>query len=139
MSYQHENNNLDRSGYAYGGWGYRDSLARFIGSICDSFKEYSIDYSTIINLINRVINSENVKYINLEETLPPIQEVLSSDDFNLLVDTLLKKHNSGNLGFIAVNDHMEMFTRYIISIASEDEIQTHLDFLNKKEKNKILI
>ena len=94
----------------------------------------------IINLISRVINSENVKYINLEETLTPIQEVLSEDDFKLLVDDLLKKYNSGHLSFVVVHDHEEaMFTRYIISIANEDEIQSDLDALNTKEKNKNLI
>ncbi len=134
-----EDNNWDRSGYAYGGWSYEDSLARFIGSMCDSFKEDSVDYSMTINLISRVINSENVKYINLEETLTPIQGVLSDDDFKLLVDALLEKHNSGNLGFLSVNDHEGMFTRYIISIANEDEIQSDLNALNTKEKKKSLI
>lgn len=133
-----EDKNWDRSGYAYGGWGYEDSLARFIGSMCNSFKEDSVDYSMIINLISRVINCENIKYINLEKTLAPIQEVLSADDFKLLVDALLTKHNSGNLGFLTVNEHKKMFTRYIISIASEDEVQKHLDALNKKGKNKVL-
>ena len=85
------------------------------------------------------MNNENVKYINLEETLTPIREVLSDDDFKLLVDALLRKHNSGNLGFLTVSDHDGMFTRYIISIANEDEIQNNLNDLNKKEKNKSLI
>lgn len=134
-----EDNNWDRSGYAYGGWNYNDSFARFIGSMCDSFKEDDTDYSTIINLISRVINSENVKYINLEETLTPIQEVLSDDDFKLLVDTLLEKHNSGSLGFLAVNDHESMFTRYIITVANEDEVQKSLNALNEKKNNKSLI
>lgn len=134
-----EDNNWDRSGYAYGSWGYKDSLARFFDSMCASFKEDSTDYSTIINLISCVMNNENVKYINLEETLTPIREVLSDDDFKLLVDALLRKHNSGNLGFLTVSDHDGMFTRYIISIANEDEIQNNLNDLNKKEKNKSLI
>lgn len=133
-----EDKNWDRSGYAYGGWGYEDSLARFIDSMCNSFKEDSVDYPMIINLISRVINSKNVKYINLEVTLTPIQEVLSADDFKLLVDSLLAKHNYGNLGFLTVNDHEGMFTRYIISIDNEDEVQKHLDAINKKEKNKVL-
>lgn len=134
-----EDNNWDRSGYAYGSFGYEDSLARFISSMCASFKENNIDYSMIINLINRVINNKNVKYINLKETLSPIQEVLSADDFKLLVDALLEKHNSGKLGFLVVNDHEGMFTRYIISIASEEEVQNHLNTINEKEKNKSLI
>lgn len=133
-----EDENWDSSGYADGNWGYKDSLARFISSMCSSFKEDSIDYSVMINLINRIINSENVKYMNLHETLTPIQEVLSVDDFKLLVDALLEKHNSGNLGFVAVNDHEDMLTRYIISIASEDDVQNHLSLLNKKEKTNVL-
>ena len=128
----------DKSGYTYGDYGYYDSLARFIESVCDSFKENNVDYSTIINLINRIINSKKVKYINLEKTLIPIQKVLSDDDFKLLVDALLEKHNSGNLEFITVNDYEGMFTRYKINIASEDEIQEQLETLNRKEKNKIL-
>ena len=134
-----EDNNWDRSGYAYGDWGYEDSLARLISSLCDSFKENSIDYSMIINIISRVINNKNIKYINLEETLAPIQEVLSDDDFKLLVDSLLEKYNTGSLGFLSVNDHEGMFTRYIIRIANEDEIQNDLNSLNIKEKNKNLI
>lgn len=70
--------------------------------------------------------------------MTPIQEVLSVDDFRLLVDTLLAKHNSGNLGLLVVNDHEGMFTRYIISVASEDEVQKYLRALNKKVKNKVL-
>ena len=133
-----EDESWDRSGYAYGGWGYEDSLARFINSMCNSFKKDNVDYSIIINLISRVINNKNVKYINLEKTLTPIQEVTSADDFKLLVNDLLAKHNSGNLGFLTVNDCDEMLTRYIISVASEDEVQMHLGNIYKKGKNKVL-
>lgn len=131
-----EDNNWDRSGFAYGSWGYRDSLAEFINSMCASFKENSIDYPIIISLISSIINSENVKYINLNETLTPIHEILAPDDFKLLVDTLVGKHNSGNLEFLIVTDHESMFTRYKIGIASEEEIQEQLDALNK---NKSLV
>ncbi len=131
-----EDKNWDRSGFAYGSWGYRDSLAEFINIMCSSFKENNIDYPTIINLISNVINSENVKYINLSETLTPIHEVLAPADFKLLVDTLVGKYNSGNLGFIIVTDCKSMFTRYKISIASEDEIKEQLTALNK---NKSLV
>lgn len=128
----------DKSGYAYGDYSYHDSLARFIKSMCNSFKENNVDYSNMINLINRIINSEKVKYINLEKTLIPIQKVLSDDDFKLLVDGLLEKHNSGNLEFITVNDYDGVLTRYRINIASENEIQEQLETLKRKEKNKIL-
>ena len=131
-----EDENWDRFGFAYGSWGYKDSFAEFISSMCASCKENSIDYPIIINLISSAINSENVKYINLSETLIPIQEVLAPDDFKLLVDSLVGKYNSGKLGFINVTEHKSMFTRYKIDIANKDEIQEQLDALNK---NKSLI
>lgn len=104
-----------------------------------SFKEEGVDYSIIVNLINRIINSKNVKYINIEKVLTSIQEVLTRDDFKLLIDNLLKKHNSGKLEFIMVKEHKSMFTSCIISIASEEEIKNSLLKLNKKEKSKALV
>ncbi len=134
-----EDRNWDTSGYAYGGWGYKDSLARFISKMCESFKEDETDYSTIINLINHIINSANVRYINLEETLVPIKEVLSPEDFKFLIDALLKKYKLGDLNFLSITNHEDMFTQYKISIASEDEIKTQIEDLDKKGTRKILI
>lgn len=134
-----EDKNWDRSGFAYGSWGYKDSIASFISGLCDSFKDNSVDYSMIVNLISRVINSEHIKYVNLTETLTPLQEILQPDDFKLLVDTLMEKYNSGNLDFLVVTDHQSMFTRYKISIASEDEVQEQLNALNKIVGNRSLI
>ena len=134
-----EDKSWDTSGYAYGGWGYKDSLARFINKMCESFKEDETDYTTVINLINRIINSENIKYINLEETLTPIKEVLSPEDFKFLIEVLWKKYKSGNLNFLSISNHEDMFTQYKISIASEDEAKTQIENLNKKGKSKILI
>ena len=131
-----EDENWDRFGFAYGSWGYKDSFVEFISSMCTSFKENSIDYPIIVNLISSAINSENVKFINLSETLIPIQEVLAPDDFKLLIDALVEKYNSGKLGFLNVTEHMSMFTRYKIDIANKDEIQKQLDSFNK---NKSLI
>lgn len=136
---QDEESTWDKVGYAYGGWGYKDSLANFISKMYSSFKEEGVDYSIIVNLINRIINSKNVKYINIEKVLTSIQEVLTRDDFKLLIDNLLKKHNSGKLEFIMVKEHKSMFTSCIISIASEEEFKNSLLELNKKEKSKALI
>ena len=132
-----EDRNWDTSGYAYGGWGYKDSLVRFISKMCESFKEDETDYSTIINLINRIINSKNVKYINLEETLAPIKEILSPEDFKFLIDALLKKYKLGNLNFLSITNHEDMFTQYKISIASETEVQEQLNVLNSKNMGLI--
>ena len=134
-----EDRNWDTSGYAYGGWGYKDSLVRFISKMCESFKEDETDYSTIINLINRIINSKNVKYINLEETLAPIKEILSPEDFKFLIDALLKKYKLGNLNFLSITNHEDMFTQYKISIASETEVQEQLNVLNSKNMGLIYI
>ena len=138
-NYYDEDRNWDTSGYAYGGWGYKDSVARFISKMCESFKEDETDYSTIISLINCIINSKNVKYINLEETLAPIKEVLSPEDFKHLIDALLEKYKLGNLNFLSISNHEDMFTQYKISIASEDEIKTQIEGLDKMGKRKILI
>ena len=80
--------------------------------MCESFKEDETDYTTVINLINRIINSENIKYINLEETLTPIKEVLSPEDFKFLIEVLWKKYKSGNLNFLSISNHEDMFTQY---------------------------
>ena len=103
--------------------------------MCESFKEDETDYSTIINLINRIINSKNVKYINLEETLAPIKEILSPEDFKFLIDALLKKYKLGNLNFLSITNHEDMFTQYKISIASEDEAKTQIENLNKNNSH----
>lgn len=132
-----EDRNWDTSGYAYGGWGYKDSIARFISKMCESFKEDETDYNTIISLINRIINSENVKYINLEETLTPIKDILSPEDFKHLIDVLLEKYKLGNLNFLSITNYEDMFTQYKISIASETEVQEQLDTLNNRNMGLI--
>lgn len=122
-----EDNYWDRFGYAHGSYGYEDSLARFISKMCNSFKEDGVEYSKIVNYIKRIINSKNITYINLIETLKPIKEVLTGEDFKLLIQALLEKHNSGNLGFVVVNECFSTFDRYIINIAKEDEIESQLN------------
>ena len=91
-------------------------------------------------IINKILNNDKVKYINLEETLPVVQEILSDEDFKALLDTLVLKRNSGNLGFIVSekNNEDSFFNRYVIRLASEEEVQDYLSSLNKKEKAKVL-
>lgn len=134
-----EDRNLDTNGYAYGRWGYEDSLAKFISKMCKSLQEDQKDNETIINLINQIINSENVKYINLEETLKPIQEIFSPEDFKLLIDAILEKHKLGKVKFLTISVHENMYTRYKISIANEEEIENQLRNLNKEEQTKKLV
>ena len=91
-------------------------------------------------IINEILNNDKVKYINLEETLPVVQDVLSDEDFKTLLDTLVLKRDSGNLSFIVIEENTEFsfLNRYVIRLASEKEVQDYLSSLNNKEKTKIL-
>lgn len=131
---------FNRVGHTYGGWDYEDSVAVFVNDVCTSFNEQNTDYSMRKAIINKILNNDKVKYINLEETLPVVQEVLSDEDFKALLDTLVLKRNSGNLGFIVSEENNEdsFFNRYVIRLASEEEVQDYLSSLNKKEKAKVL-
>ena len=130
---------FNKLGYTYGDYAYYDTVASLISSMCHSLMRDNVDYPLAASLINRVLNSEGVKYINLEETLTPIQEMFKEDDYKLLVDNLLERHKAGNLGFLLVREGDGMFQRYVISVANESIIKEQIDNLNKKFKNKSLI
>lgn len=132
-----EDDTWDKSGYAYGSYSYKDSLASFISKMCSSFKMNGTDYSTIISLINRILNSKNVKYINIVETLKPIKEVLSAEDFSQVLESLIGKYYSGELNFIHVEDYKSMFSKYVIRISKKDEVESAFTELMEKEKVKI--
>lgn len=127
-----EDETWDRFGYAYGGWEYQDSLAEFINELCKSFKQDNIDYSMIVNILSRIINNANVRFLNLDKTLIPIQTVLTPEDLKLLTDALAEKYNAGNIRFLVLEDHMSTFTRYIIRIANDEEVKKQLVELGEK-------
>ena len=131
---------FNRVGHTYAGWDYKDFIAEFINDICTSFNKQKVDYSMRKTIINEILNNDKVKYINLEETLPAVQDVLSDEDFKTLLDTLVLKRDSGNLGFIVTEENTEysFFNRYVIRLSSEEEVQDYLSSLNNKEKTKIL-
>lgn len=131
---------FNRVGHTYGGWDYEDSVAGFVNDVCSSFNEQNTDYPMRKAIINKILNNDKVKYINLEETLPAVQEVLSDEDFKALLNALVLKRNSDNLGFIVSeeNDDDSFFNHYVIRLASEEEIQNYLLSFNKKEKAKVL-
>lgn len=131
-----EDNNWDRSGFAYGGWQYQDSLAKFIENICISLKIDGIAYDEAVKLINRILNSSKIKYVNLKETLGPIQEIFSPEDFKLLLDNLFDRQKTGNLSFLKVEDYIDMFIRYRITLADENEIKKQLDHLSELAKGR---
>lgn len=131
-------NGFNEDGYARGDFFYEDSLASFIEKICTSFNNKDIEYSTRVNIISRILNSENVKYINLEETLPLLKDALNDDDFSLLLDSFIEKYKSGKLGFIVVSELEEMYSRYDIRIASDEQVQEILSKFTKKQMSKVL-
>ena len=125
---------FNRIGHTYGGWNYEDSVAGFVNDACTSFNKQNTDYLVRKAIINEILNNDKVKYINLEETLPVVQGVLSDEDFKALLDTLVLKRNSGSLEFIVSEENNDdsFFNRYVIRLASEEEIQSCLSSLNKK-------
>ena len=110
---------------------YEDSLAKFIKNICNSFIADNIDYIKRKEIIDSILASENVRYINIDETLPIIQTVLSSEDFEELINTLVERYNSGTLGFITCEK--TVYERFI-KISSEDEINKSLAALREHSK-----
>ena len=85
------------------------------------------------------MNSEKVQFINIDEILFTIKNTLSDDNFKLLVDSLVDRHNNGNLGFIVAEENDGgLFDRYIIRMATNEEIQETLSSLNKKDAPKVL-
>ncbi len=130
---------FNKLGYTYGDYAYKDSVASLISGMCNSLMRDNVEYPLAVSLINRVLSSECVKYINLEETLTPIQEMFKAEDYNKLVDDLLERHRAGKLGFLLVREGDGMFQRYIISVANEAIIKEQIDGLNKKYKNKGLV
>ena len=112
-------------------YAYEDSLAKFIKNICNSFIADDIEYIRRKEIIDSVLASENVRYINIDETLPIIQTVLSSEDFEELINTLVERYNSGTLGFVTCEKTVyECF----IKISSEDEINKSLAALREDSK-----
>ncbi len=134
-----EDGNWDAFGYAYGGWGYSDSLAKFIRKMCESFTEDNTDYAIVKKSIDRILNCKNVRCVNLEETLESIGDVLTPEDLEFLVDALLKKYKQGEICFLSICEYESMFTQYKISKASKEEVEKQLSELSKKGKIKILV
>ena len=130
---------FNKDGYAKGDLTYRDSLVAFIENICYSLSKDGLDDSVKATIISSILNSEKVQFINIDEILFTIKNTLSDDNFKLLVDSLVDRHNNGNLGFIVAEENDGgLFDRYIIRVATNEEIQETLSSLNKKDAPKVL-
>lgn len=131
------NNGFDADGFAYGDFNYSDSLIEFVNDVCTSFKKETVDYETIKYIINEIINSENVKYINLEKILISLQSLLNEEDLNLLIESFVKKYNNKQLHFINVKEQDGIYGGYAIRISSAEEIQDILSQFSKIDENKL--
>lgn len=112
---------------------YSDSLVDFIIDICDSFEKDKVDYIYQKDIINRILNSKNVIYVNIDKVFPRIQKVLSNDDFVEILSSLEERHNSGSLGFITVDNDASFYGRYTIRLANIEEIENSLTKLKSKK------
>lgn len=126
-----------KDGHARGDFAYTDSLVEFINDIGTSFNNEDIEYETKVNVISSIINNDNVNYINLDDTLPVFKKILTEEDFNLLLDSLITRYNNETLGFITVSEGDGIFCRYNIDIASEDEIKKTLATFNNQKVLKL--
>lgn len=125
---------FNKDGIAYGDITYEDSFVEFLEAICTSFKNENIEYLTQIEYISRILNSENVKFINLEEVLSILFGVLNEEDFELLLQSLNKKYNNGSLKYFVVNEQEEgLFRRYKINIVNKEEKENILSIYNNEE------
>lgn len=132
---------FNKDGYAYGEFAYSDSLVNFIKDVCNSLSKDELDYSYKKDIINRILNSPNVTYINLEEIIPIIKEVLSDVDYEEVLKSLIERYSSNDLGFIAVKETGEsIYCYYTIKILNESEVQIILEKLrnNGKKQNTLV-
>jgi len=131
---------FNNDGYAKGDLTYRDSLVAFIENICYSLSKDGLDDSVKSAIISSILNSKKVQFINIDEILFTIQNTLSAENFKILVDSLVDKYNNGNLGFIVAEENDGgLFDRYIIRIATAEEISDSLDTLNIKSESSTLV
>lgn len=122
---------------ATGDFTYKDSLVEFVRDICISFEKDEVDYNYKKDIINRILDSKNVLYINIDEVLPMIKNTLSSDYFTETLNVLEEKYKSGKLGFIAVDEKDSFYEKYTIRLATEEEIFNSL--VRLKNKNHRLV
>ena len=121
-----------KNGQAEGDFEYIDSLVEFVKNICSSFEKDKIDYARQKDIIERILNSQNVRYINIERVLPIIKDYLSAEDFHELLSSLLQRYSVDDIGFITVIENDCFYGRYTIRIATEEEIQNSLAKLKSK-------
>lgn len=112
-------------------FGYKDSISEFVEIICNSYQNKDINYMKLVELINSVMCNDNVKYLNLEKILPLVNEVLSADDYNLLINELLSRYHNSNLKFLTVYESEGFIYPLTIRVASDDEVKKQIYGANK--------
>lgn len=131
------NDDFNRRGYTYAGISYEDSLTRFIKSICKSLKEDKVNYNYQKNIIYNVLNSDKTKYINLDDIVSAIEEVINREDLNVLLENLYQKYKNGQLGFISYTENTKnnsMFDYYIIKLETEEKINEIIESVKGRVK-----
>lgn len=128
------NEDLERLGYTHVYWGYEDGITKFIERLNKSFKIDNIEYAKQKEIIYRILNNKEVKYINLEETLPLVEKILTEEDYQELINYLMLNHEEGELNFITTQEVEKVFYRYKITKINEEEIEEILKEANCKTK-----
>ena len=127
-NYSDSNNKLDTIGYIRSLESI-SNLYRLIVLLCDSFTEYKIDYYEKLNIIFRILDNKNIKYIDIN-ILKFIENenVLKDDDYKTLVKNIINRYKDGYIKFTDFEfddkDNLNNNT-YIIRILPEEEVKNY--------------
>lgn len=126
-------NDFERQGYTHASITYKDSLDNFTENICKSFAGENLDYEKKKDIIYKIFNSKNIKYINLSEIALYIKEVLNHEDFNKFLDALLTKYYCNSIKFINVdvNPCGSISDHYKVILVPEEQIIQEINRLRK--------
>ena len=90
-------------------------------------------------MLYKILNNDKTKYINLNDIIPIIKNIIQNDDLNLLLDILYKKYKNNSLGFINYSENFNsdgMFDYYIIKLETEEKVKEIINGV-KEEKGKV--
>ena len=134
-----EDNDFDRFGYAPVGFGYEDSLIKFIMGICKLFTNEGNDYKRKKGMLIQVLSSDKIKYVNLEKLVPILKENLYYEDFKLLLNEIIEKNRNGQLGFVNVLDYDGFFCPNKVQKIDNTEVLNYLSNLGIYENNRLCL
>lgn len=127
---------FERVGFARSkaSWMYQDSIETFIHALVRAFSYDQIEYSKAKAMIDKLLSYEEIKYINLYQTLCHLIEFFKEEDMLSILNRLLEKNRAGEIKFISAQD--ERSENYKVRIASSDEIKNDVMHIREAIEDK---